>query len=123
MDDMYGAGPLKGIDKLHKKLEVKVKFKEWTVMSVGDTYMHLKRERELRPGCTVIRPNGKYLKAVLALLGLTSCKAAPTPNVAPQKRNQMKLIRLWTRTRLRSTGLAWACWPTWPLTGLMLSTR
>ncbi len=55
-------------------------------MSFGDTYMHLKSERELRPGCTVIRPNGKYMKAVLALLGLTSCKAAPTPSVAPQKK-------------------------------------
>ena len=34
----------------------------------------------------MIKPNGKYLKAVLALLGLTSCKAAPTPSVAPQKK-------------------------------------
>ncbi len=42
MDDMHGAGPPKGIDKLHK--EVKVKFREWTVMSVGDSYMPLKRE-------------------------------------------------------------------------------
>ena len=45
---------------MHKKLEIKVKFKEWTVMSIGDTYMHVNREREPRPGCTVIRPNGKY---------------------------------------------------------------
>ena len=93
MEDMHGAGPPKDIDRLHKKLGVKVKLKEWTVTSDGDTYMHLKSEHELRPGCVVIGPDGEYLEAVLARRRLHQA-------VTSRSEDQTKLIQYWTWTRL-----------------------
>ncbi len=58
-DDLHGAGPPPGMQRLTDVLSETVKSTEWSVMISGGSYMHLKRLRELADDHTALRPNGK----------------------------------------------------------------
>ena len=82
MDDIYGCGPRKKVEKFLKELQKRVVMKA-EIHEKGSEFTHLKRVRKLdKSGNMFIMPNPQHIKQAAEILGLESSKAAPTPAVA-----------------------------------------
>ena len=79
MDEGHGSSTGEEFEEFKKALEPLVTIKFGGSYTVGDRYAFLGASRETFAPATVLRPDGKYARTVVKLLGLERGKSAPTP--------------------------------------------
>jgi hypothetical protein len=82
MDDLFGTGPERNVVSFLTDLSGPNTMK-WEIHRVGDTFIHLKRQRTLYATSVFISANPRYVNDMQTILGLEGCKGASTPCVKP----------------------------------------
>ena len=79
MDDVHGiCGDKKVIKEFCESLSERVMLKYGGPYGEGQSFIHLRRERQIGKEGTTIKPSRRYLEDVLSALKLNTCKAVAT---------------------------------------------